>query len=83
MKRDEAIDYLLDPIGKRGKHDEAIRMAIKALERKHGEWIKFDEGDCYCSNCGIALEDWVQGIFYKFCPYCGADMRGEDDEQIH
>ena len=46
------------------------------VEVKHGEWIKFDEGDCYCSNCGFALEDWVQGIFYKFCPNCGADMRG-------
>lgn len=33
MTRDEAIDYLLDPIGKREKHDEAIHMAIKALKR--------------------------------------------------
>lgn len=49
------------------------------VERKCGDWIKFDEGDCYCSNCGIALEDWVQGIFYKFCPYCGADMRGKEN----
>lgn len=47
---------------------------------EHGEWIKFDEGDCYCSNCGIALEDWVQGIFYKFCPNCGANMRGEQHD---
>ena len=32
MTRDEAIDYLLDPIGKREKHDEAIHMAIEALK---------------------------------------------------
>lgn len=50
------------------------------VEVKHGEWIKFDEGDCYCSNCGITLEDWVQGIFYKFCPNCGADMRERGEE---
>lgn len=33
MTRDEAINYLLDPIGKREKHDEAIHMAIEALKR--------------------------------------------------
>lgn len=33
MTRNEAIDYLLDPIGKREKHDEAIHMAIEALKR--------------------------------------------------
>lgn len=59
-----------------------IQPTADVVEVKHGEWIKFDEGDCYCSNCGIALEDWVQGIFYKFCPYCGArmDERREDDK---
>lgn len=40
----------------------------------HGEWIKSDDGTI-CSNCGFALEDWIQGIFYNFCPICGARMR--------
>ncbi len=31
MTAQEAIDYLMDPIGKRDKHDEAIKMAIDAL----------------------------------------------------
>lgn len=32
MTIQEAIDYLLDPIGKRERHDEAIRMAVDALK---------------------------------------------------
>jgi len=32
MTRQEAIDYLLDPIGKRDMHDEAVGMAIRSLE---------------------------------------------------
>lgn len=28
-----------------------------------------------CSECGEAVEHE-----YKFCPECGADMRGESDE---
>ena len=58
-------------------------------EVKHGKWIKEDEmknlgGDdrvqthmyytvYRCSNChSIGSTD------YKYCPYCGADMRGEE-----
>ena len=37
MTNQEAIDYLLDPIGKRDKHDEAVAMAIKALEKESCE----------------------------------------------
>ena len=43
----------------------------------HGEWIKYDDGTI-CSNCGFALEDWIQGIFYNCCPNCGARMKGEE-----
>ena len=32
MTSKEAIDYLLDPIGKRDQHDEAIKMAVDALQ---------------------------------------------------
>ena len=34
MTRDEAIDYLLDPIGKREKHDEAAAGSRRALEEQ-------------------------------------------------
>lgn len=39
-----------------------------------------DYSDYTCSNCGLVLENlfyWHDGSpFYKFCPNCGADMRG-------
>lgn len=54
-------------------------------ERKKGKWIEVD--DYYnrisgrCSVCGWEshlYEDDVVGM--NFCPNCGADMRGEQDE---
>ena len=50
-------------------------------ERKRGKWI-----DGYCSVCGCDvpayIEDWrwVKDMKARFCPMCGADMRGGNDE---
>ena len=39
--------------------------------------------DYTCSNCGLVLDNllyWRDGSpFYKFCPNCGADMRGDKE----
>ena len=49
-------------------------------ERKRGKWeiyviSLFDGVGCRCSECGF------EGVTYwDFCPNCGADMRGEQDE---
>lgn len=44
-------------------------------ERKKGKWLI----DRICSECGWALNSNVYvHLGYKFCPYCGADMRGND-----
>lgn len=66
---------------------EACGMGIKALhepERKKGQWelIEEDWNVYRCSACG---EDWVletatpQENNMNFCPFCGADMRGEEE----
>lgn len=40
-----------------------------------GRWIRKDSRFCYaCSECG---EMWAYHDAFKFCPNCGADMRGE------
>ena len=56
-------------------------------ERRNGKWV--DDGTelgCCCSECGVTLDDYFYGELYevrlgkipKFCPNCGADMRGGD-----
>lgn len=54
----------------------------------HGEWIKMDKrgNNVRCSKCGNTLN--LRGVNAgrgdaNYCPNCGADMRGETDEQIH
>ena len=60
-------------------------------ERPQGEWIEKVETkqlghgwltthEIVCSNCGKDAE-WLDGgsqLLSKFCPNCGADMRGEE-----
>lgn len=49
---------------------------------KRGYW-KFDGGVIQCNNCNFTLNENSFGRvvkkFFKFCPNCGADMRGEKD----
>ena len=49
-------------------------MTDEEDERPHGEWkhIVEEDNDVECPFCGFQ-ED---GIYYNFCPKCGADMRG-------
>ena len=54
-------------------------------ERIKGRWISADAifgGEpFYCSECGENTRDTVMGKpRWNFCPNCGADMRGEQDE---
>lgn len=48
-------------------------------ERKLGNWVRNDDGFYECNVCGFTLDDWIEGVFYSFCPNCGADMRGGQD----
>ena len=41
-------------------------------ERKKGEWI-----DDNCSECGQYV---YHGDMRRYCPRCGADMRGDEDD---
>ena len=40
-------------------------------EREKGKWIVYYE----CPKCGEITKD-----FTEYCPFCNADMRGEEDE---
>lgn len=63
--------------------DEIKRL--KAEARPTGEWIDIDNyySMATCSHCHkvTMFEKWGEYIRpYNFCPNCGADMRGEENE---
>jgi len=54
-------------------------------EVKHGRWKPFDltwgRSIYACTSCGEAFEvptEWGKPM-YKFCPHCGASMRGDEE----
>lgn len=67
--------------------NEDVLMDLPPLihQRKKGKWIKVDPlgiGDeaYMCSECETG--DWDVTIGeYKFCPYCGAEMSGGDEDE--
>lgn len=69
MTKQEAIDYLLDPIGKGIEtHDEAVRMAVNALQKQIPEkpMISIDAFNSnlrylYCS-CGAFIGGWNKRV---------------------
>ena len=51
-------------------------------ERKRGKWLADNRpggGFWVCSCCKFPSEAFAANVLYKFCPNCGADMRGEQD----
>ena len=57
-------------------------------DRRQGEWIvNMPNYESICSVCGAKETDFIYGteMWYglgesKFCPSCGARMKGADDE---
>ena len=58
------------------------------IEPKRGEWVKRTHNTliaqvnfAYCSECGQPIMHEHTRPLWNFCPNCGADMRGKDDER--
>ena len=57
---------------------EAITAWNKAMGRKTGYWNNYkDEHGCSVCHSVVIQENWDDDIRFDFCPYCGADMRGD------
>ena len=60
-------------------------------ERKKGEWIRENivltsnppQYQWHCSECGRMVHWFTTEVLTDYCPNCGADMRGEEDERNH
>lgn len=90
----EKMDSIGCPHYIRNVHDrgddslcEKYHCEVKAVERRKGKWTLFEndiEQNAYeCSACKdvfVLLEGTPQDNLYNFCPNCGADMRGDGDD---
>ena len=57
--------------------------SIPSADRPQGEWFKDDDGTFICSACGSGYKDQPTLMgkpLFKWCPLCGAKMKGADDE---
>ena len=68
-----------------GKQEDFFNAVMQRI-RPQGEWIVSDK-DSVCSVCGkdeaefiCGTEDWYGYGLSKYCPNCGARMRGVNDE---
>jgi hypothetical protein len=63
-----AIDYLLDPIGKRELHDESVELAVDALRKQIPQKPVQSKEPRF--GMGYEYHDWV-------CPTCGKYLAPE------
>ena len=65
-------------------HGEGYELGKNS--RPQGEWKVNNYGDVYCSNCGIMalckefMADDFREVKTDYCAFCGAYMRGNDNE---
>lgn len=85
MTRQEALHELYTIFGYgfyNKRVDEALKMAIKALEQKpkRGKWIAIDDTHSQCMECGAIFcitssNEWE----VNYCPNCGARVEVEEE----
>ena len=91
LEADEKLIAELERIMKSVQENSGINFRLwqeaEAQLQKEGKWIEQDNGNSIyfkCSVCGKnqynVLLEMMQGE-YRYCPNCGARMRGEHDEQ--
>ncbi len=57
-----------------------LKMPTIDAEVKHGEWEDFEIPHMIrCSECGVS-DLAIHRTYFKYCPYCGARMDGDEDD---
>lgn len=69
-----------------GRKDDVVLEEIEKPElRQKGKWIEdgYNGYKAVCSECGEPCASYVMGKPRdNFCKWCGADMRGDKDDQL-
>lgn len=91
IKRADAIKAIFERFMMNHSYAERMLEDIPSAE-KQGEWIRdrywsrgIGMGEEYgffykCSLCEYEVENGYTRCGFNFCPYCGARMKGADDE---
>lgn len=65
---------------------EDVRQSLSTMpsaqpERKKGKWIWHTSDIWECSECGrrTHVDECMEKPMYEWCPYCGAEMKGEQE----
>ena len=88
ISRKALCEFCLNTKDRTVDANDIMRFPSVEPERKTGKWINgmlyydFDESEWEKVKCSVCKNFVVKQIFYydnkyHFCPYCGADMRGE------
>ena len=83
---EEAVIQMLSEVPaadvvERKKGKWTVGADMPPMRYRNGKPKKFWQSLRYCSVCGHEAfddSDWGEQLF-DWCPYCGADMRGEKD----
>lgn len=89
MTREKAHTFLLQLLPDKRlnfSEHEAIRVAIDELSQEivTGHWehvivpLPLSDSSKECYQCSICRTHWENT--FKYCPYCGAKMKEEEDE---
>ena len=84
ISRQALCEYALNQKDKSVTPNDIMRFPSVEPEREKGRWIPVTNGrggfECdQCHNYAPSYQDGVEWLS-GFCPNCGADMRGEQDE---
>ena len=74
-----AIDYLLDPIGKRDIHDDAIELAVDALRKqipKDAYTVWDTSFGCHKPQCPVCMA--TNPRMTNYCCNCGQALSNTD-----
>jgi predicted N-acyltransferase len=70
----QAVEYA------RAENCKLFRDTAGFHKQIEGEWKPLENYRCFCSACGYKRNISTQ-FGWKFCPNCGARMKGEEDEK--